>query len=153
MERNRSILRPCRINPKLSAFESLEGAFHFTATPFAPPGTKVIVHHKPNRRSSWGFHAQPGWYIGPALNHHKCWKFIMEGSRAKRITDTLSFQHHNVKVPQPTSSDKIISATGELKRAIKQQPAKAPMEELSAIKLLRQVLLGEKPLDLETLSY
>ena len=69
----------------------------------------------------------------------------MEGRRAERITDTLSFQHHNVKVPQPTSADKIISAARELKRAIKQQPAKAPMEELSAIKLLRQVLLGDKP--------
>ena len=60
----------------------------------------------------------------------------------------MSFQHHNVKVLHPTSSDKIVSAARELQRAIKQQPAKAPMEELSAIKLLRQVLLGEKPLEL-----
>ena len=57
-----NIMGPWCINPKLSAFESHEGAFHFTATPFAPPGTKVLVHQKPNRRSSWGFHAQPGWY-------------------------------------------------------------------------------------------
>ena len=71
----------------------------------------------------------------------------MEGSRTERITDTLSFQHHNVKVPQPTSADKIISAVRELQSAIKQQPAKEPMEELSAIKLIRQVLLGDKPLE------
>ena len=114
------IMRPCRTNPKLLAFEALEGAFQFTSTPLAPPGTKVLVHHKPNRRSPWGFHAQLGWYIGPALNHHKCWKVIMDGNRAERITDTLTFQHHNVKVPQPTQADKIISATRELQCAIKQ---------------------------------
>ena len=72
----------------------------------------------------------------------------MEGSRAERITDTLIFQHHNVKVPQLTPAEKIISAARELQRAIKKQPAKAPMEELRAITLLRQVLLGEKPLKL-----
>ena len=74
----------------------------------------------------------------------------MEGSRAEQITDTLRFQHHNVKVPQLTSAEKIISAARELQRDIKQQPAKAPMEELRAIKLLCQVLLGEKPLELST---
>ena len=74
----------------------------------------------------------------------------MEGSRAEQITDTLSFQHHNLKVPQLTSAEKIISAARELQRAIKKQPAKAPMEELRAIKLLLQVLLGETPLELST---
>ena len=65
----------------------------------------------------------------------------MEGIRAERITDTLSFQHHNIKVPQPTTADNIIIAARELHRATKQQPSKAPMEELSAIELLCQVLL------------
>ena len=66
-----NIMRPCRLNPKLSAFEALEVAFHFTSTPFAPPGKKVLAHETPGRRASWGFHANKGWYIGPALNNHQ----------------------------------------------------------------------------------
>ena len=143
-------MRPCRLNPKLSSFEALEGIFHFTSTPFAPPGTKVLAHKNPVRRASWGFHANKGWYIGPVLNHYQCYKYITKSTGAERITDTIKFQYHDVKVPQPTAADRITSAARELQRAIKQQPAKSPMEELQAIKRLRQVLLGQKPLKLTT---
>ena len=122
-----NIMRPCRLNPKLSAFEALEGAFHFTSTPFAPPGAKVLAHEKPVRRASWGLHANKGWYIGPALNHHQYYKYIKQSTGAERITDTIKFQHHNVKVPQLTAADIITSAARELQHAIKQQPTKAPM--------------------------
>ena len=143
-------MRPCRLNPKLSAFEALEGAFHFTSTPFYPPGTKVLAHKNPGRRASWGFQSNKGWYIGPALNHHQCYRYITQSTGGERITDTIKFQHHNVKVPQLAAADRITSAARKLQRVIKQQPAKAPMEELQAIKLLRHVLLVEKPLKLTT---
>ena len=74
----------------------------------------------------------------------------MQTTGAERITDTIKFQHHDVKVPQPTAADRITSVARDLQCAIKQQPAKAPVEELQSIKLLRQVLLGEKPLNLTT---
>ena len=45
-----NMLRPCRMNPKLSAHEALEGSFSFDATPLAPPGNKTYIHVKPNRR-------------------------------------------------------------------------------------------------------
>ena len=48
-----NLLRPSRINPTLSAYAKLHGLFYFNATPFAPPGTKVIVHLKPKIRKSW----------------------------------------------------------------------------------------------------
>ena len=127
---------------KTIRIEALEGAFHFTSIPFAPPGTKVLAQENPGRRASWGFHANKGWYIVPALNHYQCYKYITKSTAAERITDTIKFQHHDVKVPQPTAADIITSAARKLQRAIRQQPAKSPMEDLQAIKLLRQVLLG-----------
>ena len=39
-----NLLRKSRINPKLSAYSQMEGAFYFNKTPLAPVGTKVIVH-------------------------------------------------------------------------------------------------------------
>ena len=48
-----NLLRPSIINPTLSAHAQLHGLFDFNATPFAPPGTKFIVHQKPTIRQSW----------------------------------------------------------------------------------------------------
>ena len=55
-----NLLRPSRLNPKLSAYAQLEGAFDFNHTPLAPPGTHVIVHEKPNQRCTWAPHGIDG---------------------------------------------------------------------------------------------
>ena len=67
-----NLLRPSRINKKLSAYAQLHGAFDFNRTPLAPPGTKIIIHNKPAIRGSWATQVYEGWYIGPALNHYRC---------------------------------------------------------------------------------
>jgi hypothetical protein len=42
------LLRRSIINPQLSAQAHMHGAFDFNRTPLAPPGTKVLIHEKPN---------------------------------------------------------------------------------------------------------
>ena len=64
-----NLLRPSRLNPKLSTYAQLEGAFDFTRTPLAPPGTRVIVREKPTQRRTWALHGIDGWYICPAMDH------------------------------------------------------------------------------------
>jgi hypothetical protein len=51
-----NLLRQSRINPKLSAHAQLHGIFDYNKTPLAPPGTKVILHEKPDHRGSWAPH-------------------------------------------------------------------------------------------------
>jgi hypothetical protein len=48
-----NLLRSSRVNPRLSAHAYLFGNFDFNETPLAPPGTKVVVHLKPDQRASW----------------------------------------------------------------------------------------------------
>eukprot|EP00978_Attheya_sp_CCMP212_P022995 scaffold69577_cov29-Attheya_sp.AAC.1 len=55
-----NLLRGSRLNPKLSAYAQVHGAFDFNRTPLAPPGTKVLVHEKPGVRASWAAHAVDG---------------------------------------------------------------------------------------------
>jgi hypothetical protein len=43
----------CTINPKLSAWAQRNGQFGFNHTPIAPPGIRILVHEKPNNRTSW----------------------------------------------------------------------------------------------------
>lgn len=61
-----------RVNPKLSAWQHINGTFNFDATPVAPPGCKVIIHEKSNQCSSWDLHGLIGLYVGPALEYYRC---------------------------------------------------------------------------------
>jgi hypothetical protein len=69
-----NLLRGSRINPNLSAYAQLHGAFDFNRTPIAPPGIKVMIHEKPPVRGTWQPHAVPGWYLGPAMLHYRCYR-------------------------------------------------------------------------------
>jgi hypothetical protein len=67
-----NMMRPCHLNPLLSAHKAMEGLFLFNATPLAPLGTKVLVHLKPTQCKSWGYHATKAWYLSHAANHYQC---------------------------------------------------------------------------------
>ena len=47
-----NILRPSRINPRLSSKALLNGAFDYNKTTLATPGTKVLLHKKPAKRGT-----------------------------------------------------------------------------------------------------
>ena len=48
-----NLLRPSRINPRLSSEAQLNGPFNFNATPLSTPGTKVLIYDTPKQRRSW----------------------------------------------------------------------------------------------------
>mgnify|MGYP002176238706 CR=1 FL=1 len=52
--------RQSRINPRLLAYAQLNGAFDYNKTPLGPPGTKVLIHETPNRRTPWAVHGVDG---------------------------------------------------------------------------------------------
>ena len=63
------------------------------ATPKAPAGTKVVIHEKPNERSSWNAHGVEGFYLDPAILHYRyytCWATI---TAAIRVTDTVAWHY------------------------------------------------------------
>ena len=57
------MLRPSRINPKLSAYMQIWGAFDFNKTPLAPIGCKAVIHDRPENRGSWDSHGTLAYYI------------------------------------------------------------------------------------------
>ena len=98
-----NMLRPCTINPLLSAFEAMEGHYLFDATPMAPMGTEMLMHLKLVRRHLWGYHALKAWYIGPARKHYRVLKGL-DDSGAVRLTDTWKLKHHSLTVPTITAT-------------------------------------------------
>jgi hypothetical protein len=61
-----NMMRPCCLNPLLSAHKALEGTFLFDAMPMTPLGTEVLIHQKPSRCKTWGYHATKVWYLSHA---------------------------------------------------------------------------------------
>ena len=94
-----NLLSLSRINPTLSAHAQLHGKFDFNATPFAPPGTKVIVHQQPTIRQSWAPRGKYGWYIYLSKDHYRCYNIYVPETRAVIQPDTVEFIPHNSKFP------------------------------------------------------
>jgi hypothetical protein len=106
-----NLLRPARRNPSMSAHQMLNGTFDYNRTPMAPPGTKIIVHEKPNQRRTWDPHGVDGWYLGPATGHYRCYRVFINKTRAERITDTVEFLPHEIEMPFPTPTEIAVEAT------------------------------------------
>ena len=86
-----NMLRSSRRNPKMSAYMALEGAFDYNKTPIAPPGTKFVMHEKPDKKYLWAAHGVNGWYLGPALEHYRCYRVYVNNTQAERNSDTVNF--------------------------------------------------------------
>jgi hypothetical protein len=90
-----NLLRKSRINPRMSAYAQLNGHFDFNRTHLAPPGTRVIAHEKPDQRPSWDPHGVYGYYLGPALDHYRCYQVHVTKTKGTRIVDTVEFSPPN----------------------------------------------------------
>ena len=66
------MIRPCRMNPRILAYTSLEGEFDYNTTPLAPLGSLVTEGTTPDNRPSWAPHGSNVWLIGPAMEHYRC---------------------------------------------------------------------------------
>ena len=56
-----NLLRGSKVTPTRSAWAHLHGQAHFTATPIAPAGTKVVIFESPDQRASWAPHGVDGF--------------------------------------------------------------------------------------------
>ena len=89
--RTLNIMRPFRINPKLSADAFLEGHNYYNAFPFPPLGWRILIFEVPGQRSSWGFHAVEGYSIGPAEENYRSYSGLVTSTGAVIISDTVVF--------------------------------------------------------------
>jgi hypothetical protein len=99
------LLRQSRINPRLSAKVHLNGAFDYNKTPFAPPGTRVVVHERPETRQTWDSHDVDGWYLGRAPKHYRCRRVYVSKTAAKRIADTVKTFPYQCEMLKTSSAD------------------------------------------------
>ncbi len=78
-----------------------------------------MAHIKPKNRQSWDVHADTGFNIRTAMEHHQCFHIYIVKTRAMRISDTVFFKHQYITNPQVTPKTLIIKAASDLTSALK----------------------------------
>ena len=143
-----NLVRGSRINPKLSAWAQVNGLFDFNRRPLAPPGCRVLVHEKPQNRTTWSPHALDGWYVGPALESYRCYRIWIWDTRTTRICDTVSWFPTKVRMPETSYADTISASLQDIAHALKAPSPRAPVAPLlpSYQNALRQLLETLAPL-------
>ena len=116
-----NLLRTSRSNPRLSAHAFLNGIHDFNCEPLAPPGTKVVVHQKPQLRRTWGLHGKVGWYVGPAKSHYRCYRVFMPDTSTEIISDTVKFIPHKIPLPIPTVTDHMTMAIDTIAKLLSEK--------------------------------
>jgi hypothetical protein len=126
-----NLLRTSRINPRLSSHAQLFGMFDFNKTPLAPPGTRALVFEDPDTRKSWAPHGKEAWYLGPALEHYRCYRFYIPDTKGERITGTCEFFPHYCNMPAISPSDAATHAAQDLVHALSNPTPNSPFRPLS----------------------
>ena len=117
-----NLLRPSRINPRLSSYHYLFGLFDFNKTPLAPAGTKVLVHEKSRQRASWANHGVEGWYIGPSMDHYRCVKCFLPSTGGIRDADTVQFFPKRVPFPKISTEDMLLQSATDILAVLQSPP-------------------------------
>ncbi|KAL7550663.1 hypothetical protein ACHAWF_013882 [Thalassiosira exigua] len=86
-----NMLRPCRINPKISAYTYLECHHDYNHVPFVPMGWRALVYEDPERRASWAYHGVEGFAVAPAPDHYRCTTCWIPSTGGERKSDTVMF--------------------------------------------------------------
>jgi hypothetical protein len=145
-----NMLRISRIDPKLSASTHIFGQYDFNRAPMAPPGTRIIAHDTPGRRRTLTPHGQDGWYIGPALEHYRCYTVYITKTRSNRIVETVEFFPQKFVLPFPSSHELATQAAADLTHVLLHPQPAGPFcqiddEQTIALKRLASIFVSVKP--------
>jgi hypothetical protein len=137
-----NLLRKSRIDLRMSAYAQLNGNFDFNRTPLSPPGTRIIAHDKPDQRSSWDPHGLDGYYLGPALDHYRCYQVHITKTKGTNIVDTVEFFPAKLAMPRTSSKDLASIAALELSNVLQNPAPAAPFSQIGTAQLhaLHQIL-------------
>jgi hypothetical protein len=143
-----NLLQQAKADPSMSAYQFMHGEFDCNKMPLAPLGCVVQMHESTNRQKTWDVHSLNGWYLGTSNKHYQCYMIYCTKTRAKRISDTVFFQHRYLTQPVVMPTDVMIKAMGDLRGVLKKNTNKVGMAEMEVLKQLDAILSG--PVEIDT---
>lgn len=134
VELTMNILRPFGADRTISAYEGIfRRKFDFEAHPIAPCGTLVLVHEPPEKRASFASHGTQGFYLGPALQHHRSYRVFVMATQAERVSDSLAWFPAPLLLPGSTTTELVCDALRELTAALRACATEQPGTDLAVL--------------------
>jgi hypothetical protein len=128
-----NLLRQAKADPSVSAYQFMHGEFDYNKMPLAPLGCAVQMHESTNRRRMWNVHSLNGWYLRTSDKRYRCYMIYCMKTRAKRISNTVFFQHRYLTQPVVTPADAMVKAMGDLHGALKKNSNNIGAEEMEVL--------------------
>jgi hypothetical protein len=97
----------------------------------APPGTKIVAHENSQTRPSFSVHGKIGWYIGPALEHYRCWKCYFPDTMQERNVLKVDFFPEKIVFPTFTREAYLRQTAEDMLHLLQPQdesPIQRPLE-------------------------
>ena len=129
-----------RIPARISAWKQLHGKYNFDAHPLAPLGMRVVMHEKPSQRGSWAPHGVDGFYLGPALQHYRCYRGWVVKTQRERVVDTDTWNPQAIVMPGASEKELLTKALIDLHTAIHCSTSQLPQSETQSLTALHQQL-------------
>ena len=98
------------------------GPYDFNSKPLAPLGTKVLVHETSDQRASFAPHGIEGWYIGPSLDHYRCYKCYLPSTHNTRDALTVDWFPHTVPFPKVTADNYLRQTVEDMLSLLRTKP-------------------------------
>ena len=118
VEHTLNLLRPSKINPRISAYTMVDGHYDYLKNPIAPVGCKVVVHERPMNRGSWSDRGTDGFFLRMAPNHYRNFTCYIPSTKGIRTSNTVEFFPTCCAVPKVEPIDHVTLILQELKELI-----------------------------------
>jgi hypothetical protein len=109
-----NLLRASAATPCISAYHQVQGVYDYAANPFAPMGTKVLIHERCANRGTWSSHGSEGWYFRPKLDTYRSHIVFVISTGGVRVSNTLAWHPVAFVMPDFTGIEALATLTAEL---------------------------------------
>ena len=93
-------------------------------------GTQIVAHTSADTRTPFGEHGKVGWYIGPSLEHYRCWKCYFQDTMHERDVLKVDFFPEKIAFPKFSREDYLRQTAEDMLHLLNpQQPASSPLHD------------------------
>jgi hypothetical protein len=98
--------------------QTFSGHTHFWTIWFQQSSNGTPRNKNHSQRRTWASLGQDGWYLGPALEHHRCYTVYITKTWGDRFVETVDFFPEKFTLPFPKPQDLATQAAADLTRAL-----------------------------------
>ena len=107
---------------------------------------RIVLHEKPHQRGTWAPHGVEGFYLGPALEHYRCYRGWVIKTQRERIVDTVAWHPQNVMMPGASEKEILARVLTELRDTIQASTSNLPQPATALLTTLQDDLSALFPI-------